>query len=82
MSEDPGGGRGLSAARLLQDEEEAGTLRLRHGAVLHRRQPGGVRRKSQGSGSVSAPPGSGPEENTAFWEEEEDGGERLLTDSA
>lgn len=80
MPEDPGGGRGLSAARLQQAEEEAGTLRLRRGAVLHRCQPGGVRKK-QGPGGVSAPPDTGPEGNKAFWEEEEDGREKLLTDS-
>lgn len=81
VSEDPGGGRGLSAARLHQAEEEAGALRLRRGAVLHRRQPGGVR-EGQRSGGVSAQPETGPEENKAFWEEEEDDREGLLTDAA
>lgn len=53
VSEGPGGGRGLSAARSHQTEEEPGTLRLRQGAVLHRCQPDGVRQK-QGPRVVSA----------------------------
>lgn len=72
MSEDTGGGRGLSAERVHQTEEEAGALRLWHGAVLYRSQPGGVWESKR--------PGGVPEEHKELWEEEEDGREELLTD--
>lgn len=75
VPEDPAGGRGLSAAG-RQAEEEAGTLRLRRGAVLQRRQPDGVGREKQGPGRVSA-----SRDNKEFWEEEKDGRDKLLTDS-
>lgn len=78
VPEDPGGGRSMSAARLQQAPEEAGPLRLRRRAGLHRRQPGRVRREEQRSGAVSAPPAPGAERK-AFWEEEEDGRDELLT---
>lgn len=74
VPEDPGGGRSMSAARLQQAPEEAGPLRLRRRAGLRRRQPGRVRREEQRSGAVSAPPG-----RKAFWEEEEDSRDELLT---
>lgn len=77
---DPGGGRGLSAARSNQAEEEPGTLRLRCGAFLHRRGPGRYGQK-QGPGGVRTPAEAGPAENKAFWEEAEDGRGELLTDS-
>lgn len=76
---DPGGGRGLPAARLQQAAQEAGTLRLRRGADLRRREPGGVGKK-QGPGGVPAPPQ--PEDSGEFWEEEEDGRDELLTCSS
>jgi len=80
VPEDPGGRRGLSAARPHQAEEEPGPLRLRRRAVLHRRRPGRAGQK-QAAGGVSAPTQAGPEEDEALWEEEDDGGEELLKDS-
>lgn len=75
---DPGGGRGLSTARSHQAEEEPGALRLRRGALLCRRGPGGDGQK-QAPGGVCAPAEAGPAENKAFWEEAEDGRGELLT---
>lgn len=76
VPEDPRGGGSMSATRLQQAPEEARPLRLRRRAGLHRHQPGRIGRKGQRSGGVSPPPGP---ERKAFWEEEEDGRDKLLT---
>lgn len=78
VPEDPGGGGGVSAARRQQAPQEAGPLRLPRRAGLHRPRPGAAGSKGQRSGGVPTPSAPGPERK-AFWEEEEDGRDKLLT---